>query len=319
MYAHGKINWDDGTVKNICLATFSAGFKNLLSRLTAVQATQLLNLFMTVFTTKAEDNDGNNLFNPLNSLMSLIIFPPKFTKGHLNASFQSADLKSSTIYKYKCTSINPFQYAPQNNQELVQAATNEIEEERNKINWRIVKKDRKQISLLIEGVRCINLMEDVAMTCANICGMQIAIVDVASAKPLLYQFAIKLIKFIKNKKTKTWMLDNVDSLAHLPMVFMAKLHQFFWHLALFSQNLINTNKIKLADTNSDSKNVTIAVKLAQKFLIKMQEHINNNSIPKDVPALAKIFSQNQWEMASFSWQKVTNQRNWMPLNPPLQA
>jgi hypothetical protein len=95
-------------------------------------------------------------------------------------------------------------------------------------------------------------MEDVAMTCANICGVQIAIVNIASAKPLLYQFTIKLIKFIKIKKTKTWMHNNVDSLAHLPMVFMAKLHQFFQHLALFSQNFINTNKIKLAYTNFDS-------------------------------------------------------------------
>jgi hypothetical protein len=37
MYAHGKINWDDGTIKNICPATFSAGFKNLQGRLATVQ------------------------------------------------------------------------------------------------------------------------------------------------------------------------------------------------------------------------------------------------------------------------------------------
>ncbi len=189
MYAHGKINWDDGTIKNIRLGTFSAGFKNLLGRSAAVQATQLSYLFMTVFTTKAEDKDDNNPFNPLNSLMSLVVFPPKFTKGHLNASFQSADLESSTIYKY--------------NQKLVRAATNKIKEEQNETNWRIVEKDRKQILLLIEEVGRINLMEDFTMTCANICGVQIAIVDVSSAKPLLYQFVNKLIKFIENKKTKT--------------------------------------------------------------------------------------------------------------------
>jgi hypothetical protein len=242
---------------------------------------------MTMFTIIAEDKDDNTPFNPLNSLMSLVIFPPKFTKGHLNASFQSADLKSSTIYK--SASINPFQYAPQNNCKLVQVAANKIKEERNKIKWRTVEKDRKQNSSLIEGVGRINLMEDVAMTCANICGMQIAIVDVLSVKPLLYQFANKLIKFIKIKKTKTWMRDNIDSLVHLPMVFMAKLYKFFQHLVLFSQNLINTNKIELAYTNLDSKNVTIAVKLVLKFLNKMQEHINNNLIPKDVPTFTKRF------------------------------
>jgi hypothetical protein len=85
------------------------------------------------------------------------------------------------------------------------------------------------------------------------------------------------------------MRNNIDSLVHLPMVFMAKLHQFFQNLALFSQNLINTNKLKLADPNLDSKNVTIAVKLALKFLNKMQDHVEDNSIPKDVPAFSKSF------------------------------
>jgi hypothetical protein len=86
---------------------------------------------MTMFTIKAEDEDDNNPFNPLNSLMSLVVSPPKFTKGHLNASFQSADLESSTIYK--SASINPFQTPPQNNQNLVQAAANDIKVERSKI------------------------------------------------------------------------------------------------------------------------------------------------------------------------------------------
>jgi hypothetical protein len=60
------------------------------------------------------------------------------------------------------------------------------------------------------------------------------------------------------------MRDNIDSLLHIPIVFMAVLHQFFQHLALFSQNLINTNKLGHANPNLDSKNVTIAVKLTSK-------------------------------------------------------
>ena len=83
------------------------------------------------------------------------------------------------------------------------------------------------------------------------------------------------------------MHNNIDLLAHLPMVFMGKLHQYFQHLTLFSQNSINTNKIELANPNLDLKNIKIAVKLASKFLNKMQEHIDDNSIPKDVPAFAK--------------------------------
>ncbi len=85
------------------------------------------------------------------------------------------------------------------------------------------------------------------------------------------------------------MRDNSDSIVHLPMVFMAKIHQFFMHLALFLQNLINTNKIEISDNKIESKNVSTAVRLAAKFFNKMQEHVKDNSIPKDVPAFAKSF------------------------------
>jgi hypothetical protein len=84
---------------------------------------------------------------PLNSLMSLVVSPPKFTKGHLNASFQSTNIETSLIYK--SASIHPFHHAPQTNHLLVMAAAKEMDKERNKINWCMVEKDRKQISLMI--------------------------------------------------------------------------------------------------------------------------------------------------------------------------
>ena len=85
------------------------------------------------------------------------------------------------------------------------------------------------------------------------------------------------------------MRDNSDCIAHLPMVFMSKIHQFFIHLASFSQNSINTNKIETGDDKFECKQVSVAVKLASKFFTKMQEHVEDNSIPKDVPAFAKSF------------------------------
>ena len=99
----------------------------------------------------------------------------------------------------------------------------------------------------------------------------------------------KVIRFIENKKTNTWMCDNSDGSAHLPMVFMSKIHQFFMHLASFSQNSINTNKIKTGDSIFKTKQVSVLVKLASFFFAKMQEHIDDNSIPKDVSAFAKSF------------------------------
>jgi hypothetical protein len=180
MYVSGDIDWDEATIKNIRLATFLKGFKNLLDRTESVQVTQLSNLFVTVFTSEPEDDDDDTAINPLKRLMSLFVFPQKFTKAHLNASFQSVDLETGTIYK--STSINPFHYAPQTNRVLVKAANSKMEEERNETNW-------KQISSVIEGVKRITSMNDVAMTCANVCGVQLAIVDVSTSKPILYQFA----------------------------------------------------------------------------------------------------------------------------------
>ena len=85
------------------------------------------------------------------------------------------------------------------------------------------------------------------------------------------------------------MRDNSDCIAHLPMVFMSKIHQFFIHLASFSQNSINTNKIETGNDKFECKQVSVAVKLASKFFTKMQEHVEDNSIPKDVPAFTMSF------------------------------
>jgi hypothetical protein len=52
MYASGEINWDKGTVTNIQLATFAQGYKNLLDGSATVQATQLANLYTSVFLPK---------------------------------------------------------------------------------------------------------------------------------------------------------------------------------------------------------------------------------------------------------------------------
>jgi hypothetical protein len=56
---------------------------------------------------------------------------------------------------------------------------------------------------------------------------------------------------------------------------------------LFSQTSINTNKIELINPDLDLKNIKIAVELASTFLNKMQEHIDDIPIPKNVPAFAK--------------------------------
>jgi hypothetical protein len=131
------------------------------------------------------------------------------------------------------------------------------------------------------------MMEDVCMTCANMCGVQLAIVNASKNKPILYQFVWKIINFIENKKTKTWLRNNKDCIMHLPMVFMGKIHHFFQHLANFSQNSVTTNKVEVGDSVFETKIVKTSVKLRAKFINKMIERVKDNSIPKDIPAFAK--------------------------------
>jgi hypothetical protein len=115
----------------------------------------------------------------------MYVIPPKFTKGYLNATFQSDELELAFIYE--STSINPFNYAPQTNHASVLAAKKEFDLEQNKKSFSVSETHCKKVSSHIEGIGKINTMEDVAMTCANICGVQLAIVDISLGKPLLYQ------------------------------------------------------------------------------------------------------------------------------------
>ncbi len=171
---------------------------------------------------------------------------------------------------------------------MVAVAKKEVKEEWNEKSFAIAKNNRKKILSLIEGIGKINSMDNVAKTCANICAVQLAIVNVTAGKPLLYQYAWKVIRFIENKHFTCWHARNVQSLVHLPMLFVGRLHQFFQHLALFSQNSVNTNLVKHEDhcKGLDIKSISTAVKLASKFLKKMTKHIVDDTVPKEVPEFA---------------------------------
>jgi hypothetical protein len=136
-----------------------------------VQMTQLANLFATVFTIEPDDDNNDMHLNLFNRLTSLSVFLQKNTKVHLNVSFQSVNLEFGLIYKSSL--VHPFHYAPQANSAMVKAASSKIEEERKEINWRINDKDKRQTTSIIEGLGQINSMENVCMTCANMCGVQL--------------------------------------------------------------------------------------------------------------------------------------------------
>jgi hypothetical protein len=72
---------------------------------------------------------------------------------------------------------------------LVATAKKIVNEEQNKKSFPIAKRNRTKFLALIKGIGKINSMDDVAKMCANICGIQLAIVDIIADKPLLYQYA----------------------------------------------------------------------------------------------------------------------------------
>jgi hypothetical protein len=67
-YCYGDIDWEEGTVKNIHLATFTQEYKNLFDRLATVQVTQLTNLLKTIFLNELENKVNKGLLNQLMSL-----------------------------------------------------------------------------------------------------------------------------------------------------------------------------------------------------------------------------------------------------------
>jgi hypothetical protein len=164
------------------------------------------------------------------------------------------------------TSINPFHYAPQTDHASVLAAQKDFDLEHNEKSFSISKKDPKQMSSHIEGIGMINTMDDVAMTCANICGIQLAIINISPGKPLLYQFTWKLLKFIKNKKIYRWHACNAQFLVHLPFLFMGKLHQFFQIIASFSQIASTPTK-----SNTASRQAT-KVLTSRKWPLRLSSH-----------------------------------------------
>jgi hypothetical protein len=201
--------------------------------------------------------------------------------------FQSNDLELAAIHK--STSINPFHYAPQLDQILVAAAKKEVDEEQNEKSFAIAKSNRKKISALIEGIGKINSMDNIVKTCANICGVQLAIINITAGKSLLYQYAWKRIHFIENKHFTCWHMRNAQSLVHLPMLFAGRLNQFFHYLASFSQIRVTTNLVEHGDhgTGLNIKSISTAIKLASKIWKKMTKHIEDHTVPKEVPAFAR--------------------------------
>ncbi len=59
------------------------------------------------------------------------------------------------------------------------------------------------------------------------------------------------------------------------------------HLANFSQNSLNTNKVELGDSDFDTRLVKTGVRPGAKFINKMIKHVKDNLVPKEIPNFAK--------------------------------
>ena len=277
-------DWEDKKLTNARLPTLTTEMKNILDEPVSVRAIQLSNLFQTIFN-EVPDNDIDQL-NPLFSHMSMTHFDKKFATGILNARFQYTDLDGATAYE--STEINIFHFGPQSDASLVNAARIRDANARNEIDFKIHESQRTKMNSTIEGIGRVNNIEDVVKVCANMCGIIRSIIDMQKGGyPLLHEFAIKIVLCIRNPSFQRWYLKNSDKLTHLHFIFMQKLHHVFVLLAQFSSNSKNTNSIKLGKSTFDNKNLNGAIKYASSFLIKMEEYVDEDSVPTDVPSFAR--------------------------------
>ena len=277
-------DWEEKKLANIKLPTLTTEMKNILEEPVSVRATQLSNLFQTIFN-EVPDNEIDQL-NPLYSHMSMTHFDKKFSTGILNARFQYTDLDGAAAYE--STEINVFHFGPQSDSSLVNAARIRDANARNEIEFKVHESQRIKTNATIEGIGRVNNIEDVVKVCANLCGIIRSIIDVqGGGYPLLHEFAVKIILRIRSPSFQRWFLKNSSQLAHLHFNFMQKLHHVFVLLAQFSSNSKNTNSIKLNKSTFDSKNLNVAIKYASSFLIKMEEYVSEDSVPTDVPSFAR--------------------------------
>jgi len=136
--------------------------------------------------------------------------------AHINANYSTTDLDAESASKSTSNS-----YAPQNNKSKTLKKLADTQAQRNESLFNINEKDKKETSSYIEGIGQIKTTEDIVSACANICGIMFAIVDTTGDnKPMLYQVAMKIILFLRERTTSSWLCDNKNDWAHLPYVFM---------------------------------------------------------------------------------------------------
>jgi len=269
-------DWEDKKLTNARLPALTTEMKNILDEPVSVRAIQLSNLFQTILN-KVPDNEIDQL-NPLFSHMPMTHFDKKFATGILNAQFQYTNLDGATAYE--STEINIFHFGPQSDASLVNAARiRNATNARNEIEFKINKSQQTKMNSTIEGIGCINNIEDVVKVCVNMCGIIRSIIDMQKGGyPLLHEFAIKIVLCIRNPYFQRWYLKNSNQLTHLHLC-----KNFIMFLSK------NTNSIKLGKSTFDNKNLNGAIKYASSFLIKMEEYVAEDSVPTDIPSFAHGF------------------------------
>jgi hypothetical protein len=184
--------------------------------------------------------------------------------------------------------IKIFHFAPQNNNALINAAHLCNANACNETKFKIHESQHSKANSTIEGIRCVNDIEDVVEVCTNFCSIQRSIIDVQGGGfPFLHKFSVKVILCIHNLAFQRWYAKNASKLSHLHFIVMQKHHHIFPQLTKFSSNSKNTNLVKNGKSTFNIKILSSAIKYTSSFLSKMEEYIVEDSVTTNVPSFAQ--------------------------------
>ena len=279
----GKIDWDEGTVSNVTLPTWSGSAQTIMGVTSAARASRLGDALFTVF--RSEPTSRIEKFDPLFTQMSMTTFTRPFCTALLACHFQATQL--SSLHE-ESNYINVTHFANQNLEEKVLAIQRSEQEEATERSNNVPESQRKSKVTTLTVLGNIKHLGDVVDVCANFCGVDRTLFDYSGpgGKAIVYQIFEKMVEVIFDKEFKQWSDQRADKMPQLPFNFIALLQSVFVELITFARNMVNLSQLDIAPQNNSPTFelicVETAVAIASRFVNKLKNHVQDKTTFTDV-------------------------------------